>query len=89
MYRPQVRSLAIPGLQSAETLERLDDPETDDRRVPRKLLWLGEAGPRPAPMGCKRLKKNYTWTEFWVASSAACQGPPCAISTDSPGRSLE
>jgi hypothetical protein len=30
MYRPQVRSLAMPELLSAEILERLDDPETDE-----------------------------------------------------------
>ena len=30
MYRPQVRSLAMPELLSADILERLDDPETDD-----------------------------------------------------------
>jgi Uma2 family endonuclease len=29
-YRPQPRSRAFPGLLSAEVLERLDDPETDD-----------------------------------------------------------
>lgn len=29
-YRPQSRSRAFPGLLSAEVLERLDDPETDD-----------------------------------------------------------
>ena len=30
MYRPQPRSKAFPMLSSAEVLERLDDPETDD-----------------------------------------------------------
>jgi hypothetical protein len=30
MYRPQVCSLAMPELLSADILERLDDPETDD-----------------------------------------------------------
>ncbi|MGB0070000.1 MAG: Uma2 family endonuclease [Isosphaeraceae bacterium] len=29
-YRPEPRSRAFPGLLSAEVLERLDDPETDD-----------------------------------------------------------
>ncbi len=29
-YRPQPRSRAFPMLISAEVLERLDDPETDD-----------------------------------------------------------
>jgi len=30
VYRPQPRSRAFPALMSAEVLERLDDPETDD-----------------------------------------------------------
>jgi Uma2 family endonuclease len=30
IYRPEPRSRAFPGLLSADVLERLDDPETDD-----------------------------------------------------------
>ena len=50
-YRPEPRSRAFPALTSAEVLERLDDPETDDtafhencRAWARTLVARGRAG---------------------------------------------
>ena len=42
-YRPEPRSRAFPVLTSAEVLERLDDPETDDPTFQEDCrIWVGQ-----------------------------------------------